>query len=293
VLRLAIRLLLAVVMTATAWSAAPVTSAENPRRRPGPYLYSDIIETNAQYVLRTIPLRNSTGQMVRLRNYHHATNVTLRQLAAFVRTNPVNLAVFNPGKFVCTEFAQALHNAAETAGLRAGVVMVDFTKGEGHVLNAFETTDQGLVYVDCTGALTGRAPRAVYDTIGYLKVGRVYGRLPLELGLPDPTNYQRFVQVERLWAQIEKDQPQLDRDAAQWQADWRALQAAEKGLGRPPPPSERQAEAEKLRRQREELAQRDADLRARRNDLRRRQQTWGYRFSHSNTNAVSRFKTWW
>ena len=32
---------------------------------------------------------------------------------------------------------------------------VDFTYGDGHALNAFKTTDKGIVYVDCTSVVKG------------------------------------------------------------------------------------------------------------------------------------------
>lgn len=47
---------------------------------------------------------------------------------------------------VCSEYAEMLHNNAEEAGIRAGFVICT-----DHAMNAFETVDRGLVFIDCTG----------------------------------------------------------------------------------------------------------------------------------------------
>lgn len=279
----------ALFLTLTATQAAPFTAQLAPQAKDP----ADTSATNGEYLIRTLPLRNSAGQPVQLRNHPHATNVSLRQLVLFLRTNPVNFATFHPGKFVCTEFAQALHNAAEAAGLRAGLVVVDFAQGEGHVLNAFETTDQGVVYVDCTGGLPGQIPRQEFDTFGYLKVGAPYGRLPLDIGYPDPVRYERYQQVDRIWSKMEADQTQLEERRRRLADESRALREAAQKLGSPPWPPERQTEAEALQKRRAAFQREDQALRQAWEDLRQRQKQWRLRVYHSNTNPVVRFKTWW
>jgi hypothetical protein len=279
---------LALMLAITAAAVFPVPAQNGPASPP-----PEPATTNGEFVLRTIPLRNSAGEPVQLRNHPAATNVSLRQLVLFLRTNPVNYATFQPGKFVCTEFAQALHNAAEAAGLRAGVVMVDFTRGEGHVLNAFETTDKGVVYVDCTGGLPGAIPRQEFDTFGYLQVGKPYGRLPLDIGFPDPVRYTRYEQVDRIWAKMEADQTQLEERRKRLADETRALRETLQKLGPPPWPPERHAETEALEKRQAALQKEELALRQAWEDLRQRQKQWRFRVYHSNTNPVARFKTWW
>ena len=55
---------------------------------------------------------------------------------------------------MCADFAERLHNDAEMAGIRCAFVTVDTSEGF-HALNAFQTTDQGLIYVDDTGLMAG------------------------------------------------------------------------------------------------------------------------------------------
>ena len=55
---------------------------------------------------------------------------------------------------VCADFAERLHNDAEMAGIKCAFVTLHTSEGF-HALNAFQTTDQGLIYVDDTGLVAG------------------------------------------------------------------------------------------------------------------------------------------
>ncbi|MBM3883489.1 MAG: hypothetical protein FJ387_27925 [Verrucomicrobia bacterium] len=145
---------------------------------------------------------DSSQEPVRLQNNPEAQDVPFQRMLAFVRSNRVNMLKYTPGKFVCTEFAVALHDAAEGAGIRCALVTVKFTRGIGHALNAFQTTDKGLVYVDCTGSPHPANKPDHFDTIAYLEVGKVYGRLHLDLAAPDPNHYERYLKILKLLKEI-------------------------------------------------------------------------------------------
>jgi hypothetical protein len=93
--------------------------------------------------------------------------------------------LYDPAKFVCADYAERLHNNAEKAGIRAAYVIVEFSTnqtfaspfGSSHALNAFRTTDRGLVFVDVTrplGVVGGS-----FDCIVDIKVGQPYVSVPL------------------------------------------------------------------------------------------------------------------
>ncbi len=81
-----------------------------------------------------------------------AVNPTWAELKAFLAEDRTEQHEYILDVYDCSEFSRDLHNRAEAAGIRAAVVHIDLA-GEtvGHALNAFITTDYGLVYVDCTG----------------------------------------------------------------------------------------------------------------------------------------------
>lgn len=80
-----------------------------------------------------------------------ATNPTWGQLMAFLSQDQTETYTYIKDVYDCSQFSRDVHNNAEAAGIRAAVVHLDFrNESVGHALNAFLTTDYGLVYVDCT-----------------------------------------------------------------------------------------------------------------------------------------------
>lgn len=101
-----------------------------------------------------------------------ATDPTYAQLLAFLKsdtteTNPYTGGIYAaipcpPDKLdvlnklnqqgntdrpkICIEYAELLHNNAEAAGIKAGIVLCT-----DHAINAFQTTDRGLILIDDTG----------------------------------------------------------------------------------------------------------------------------------------------
>lgn len=101
-----------------------------------------------------------------LTDNHSATNPTWSQLMAFLSQDQTETHTYIRNVYDCSQFSRDIHNNAEAAGIRAAEVAVDFSnKVDGHALNAFLTTDYGLVYVDCT-----EAP----DKIARVKAGTVF-----------------------------------------------------------------------------------------------------------------------
>jgi hypothetical protein len=75
---------------------------------------------------------------------------------------------------ICTDFAERLHNNAEMAGIRCAYVHVDLSNSNaGHACNAFETTDKGLIYIDCTGTENSYGP-SHKDTTVDIEIGKDY-----------------------------------------------------------------------------------------------------------------------
>jgi len=129
-----------------------------------------------------------------------AVNPTYAELAAFIErdtTDTNDYLIDSLIGYVCADFAEDVHNNAEAAGIRAASVSVDFDGGgEGHALNAFDTVDRGLVYIDCTGqsfsdklsfhleetdegfTFVSDSPQS-WDAVAYIEVGREYGLIPL------------------------------------------------------------------------------------------------------------------
>jgi hypothetical protein len=140
------------------------------------------------------------GEPILLVDNPNAVNPTYAELVAFIQqdtTDSNDYFVHPLIGYVCADFAEDVHNSAEAAGIRAASVSVDFEEGgQGHALNAFDTIDRGLVYIDCTGqsfsdklsfhleeteegfSFVSDSPQS-WDAVAYVEVGREYGLIPL------------------------------------------------------------------------------------------------------------------
>jgi hypothetical protein len=120
---------------------------------------------------------------------HHPT---LSEVVRFVKGTRISEKLYLPDEYVCGNFAHDLIKSAEKASLACTLASIEF-KGEtiGHAVVAFRTTDFGLVFIDCTGGKVPGKP-GIYNTIGYIKPGKTYGRLPLEIGRVDPNHYEFY-----------------------------------------------------------------------------------------------------
>jgi hypothetical protein len=121
------------------------------------------------------------GEPIELINNPNATNPTYAELLAFLEADQTDKYsyIVGPPKvaYVCADFARDVHNNAEAAGIRAAWVGIDIEgEAEGHALNAFQTTDMGLVYIDCTGKGLWDDPvgHTRWDRRAYVEEGQAY-----------------------------------------------------------------------------------------------------------------------
>ncbi len=135
----------------------------------------EIENTKHVHIGRAI-LVGADGHYITLRNNPQATNTSWKELNDFLLQDNTDNKRYNLATFVCADFAEMLHNNAEAAGIKAAFVSVrlgpcpSFPRSGGHAFNAFETTDKGLVYIDCTSSNQGINA----DKIVAVKLGKEY-----------------------------------------------------------------------------------------------------------------------
>ena len=209
---------------------APPAPAEEPEETPG-YIYTDgAIECGGD------------GEPIVLVNNPDATNPTYAELVAFIiedTTNTNDYVKGGPEAYVCADFAEEVHNNAETAGIRAAWVSIDFQGDEeGHACNAFETVDKGLVYIDCTGELEKRwlgysyihqvsfelwlyeksipdsAKLTEWDTVAYVEVGKEYGLIGINEA--KSLEYDFHLEYTQKWQEYEIKLETYNREVEQY-----------------------------------------------------------------------------
>jgi len=87
-----------------------------------------------------------------LENNPEAENPTYAEALNFMRMDITDTYRYILNYYMCGNFAETVHNNAEAAGIRTAAVFIRFKEGPGHAINAFLTTDRGLVYIDSTGS---------------------------------------------------------------------------------------------------------------------------------------------
>ena len=121
-------------------------------------------------------LIGADGYRITLKNNPDAKNPSWAELKTFLLKDTTDSIKYDFDEFVCADFAEKVHNNAEAAGIRAAFVSIwlgpcsYFPTSGGHALNAFETTEKGLVFIDCTGFLSGVNADKIVD----VEVGKNY-----------------------------------------------------------------------------------------------------------------------
>lgn len=84
-------------------------------------------------------------------NNESAIDVTSDMVYAFILSDQTDKNDYVLDSFICSSFSEMLHNNAEAAGIRCAWVEVDFSDNDWtHSSNAFNTTDKGIIFIDCT-----------------------------------------------------------------------------------------------------------------------------------------------
>jgi len=227
-------------------------------------------------------------------NYKNATDPTWDELITFLQMDDTDEHPYNFSSFVCADFAERLHNNAESSGIRAAWVAVDFEFGEDHALNAFNTTDKGLVYVDCTrgfstpiiAEFTDSAKREEreHDKIAYVVEGKEYGLISIDKATSP--EYWFYEEYTKKWEVLEKDIAAYNSDVEVYNNDVKAyegdVEAYERTVGGRTYISDHE-EYERLNKMYNELKGREKELDirgkeldARRERLDERQEELGY-----------------
>jgi len=157
-----------------------------------------------------LPYNGTYGFNVILENNPGAVDPTWEQVVAFLKSDRTDEMDYVEGDFMCGSFAQDVHNNAEKAGIRAAWVGIDLA-GEpvGHAVNAFNTTDRGLIFTDSTGrtalerkmdlqkleaeADSGSVSVTGGDRVAYVEKGRELGFISLSVNpSPDYAYYEKY-----------------------------------------------------------------------------------------------------
>jgi hypothetical protein len=75
-------------------------------------------------------------------------NPTFLEVQQFVSTDKTDSHLYVEGSYTCANFASDFRRNAQGAGYECGYVYLYFPDEQSHVLNCFNTTDKGIVFVE-------------------------------------------------------------------------------------------------------------------------------------------------
>ena len=166
-----------------------------------------------QYTNEQPPCLRQSGEQVHLVNNPKAKDVSFAELKSFISQDDTDAEEYLEGVRICGDFAEMLHNNAESKGIKTAWVAIDFEDSTiGHALNAFQTTDRGMVYVDCTGSrqesvLTYREQLSAgtsfcnRDMIAYVEKGQKYGLIGIDRA--ESLSYSFYVEYAWNWQKFD------------------------------------------------------------------------------------------
>jgi len=172
-----------------------------------------------------LPYNKANDQPVQLINQPNTHIPTWDELKVFLAKDNTNSLPYVEGTFTCGDFAKRLHDNAEKAGIRCGVVAIHF-ENEGdfvgntdakcvncvmlekvypHACNVFYTTDKGIVYIDDTGTNSTDCRR---DAVAYIEIGKEYGTIDINYVTPSALaslSYDYYEDMAQRWQQYDSD----------------------------------------------------------------------------------------
>lgn len=163
--------------------------------------------------------KNSTiwvnDKVITLINNPNALDPTYSELLDFLKRDVTDQKEYSEMQYNCVDYAKDLHDHAESEGIKSAWVGIDFVGEEvGHALNAFNTEDRGLVFIDVTSGASEKISsfsvfqeiKQSWDTIAYLEIGQPYGVINIDeatgITYDDYISYSKS--CERLLLEVEK-----------------------------------------------------------------------------------------
>lgn len=158
-------------------SSVYLTSAKNTIEDPSVQVIAEKVNENDISIVHPHQSNcyesTASGSWVTLANVKYATDPTYEDLIEFIKSDRTDEIEYDYYNFVCADFAQAVHNNAEKAGIKTAWVSIEFEDRDyGHACNAFNTTDRGMIFIDCTGPDPYQPGN--WDSIVKIEVGEVY-----------------------------------------------------------------------------------------------------------------------
>jgi len=126
------------------YSATRVETIVSRVARKGRILAEDLWKCRSLFlaIILLVTLASTFASSATLRN------PTFLEAQQFVSTDKTDSHLYVEGSYTCANFASDFRRNAQGAGYECGYVYLYFPDEQSHVLNCFNTTDKGIVFVE-------------------------------------------------------------------------------------------------------------------------------------------------
>lgn len=99
----------------------------------------------------TLPFKGAGNKTLKMINNYNAHDSSWEEVESFLLKDKTNEIEYNDDKFICGDYALAVHNNAEKQGIRTGIAAIRFINNNvGHALNVFYLGYPKMpLYIDC------------------------------------------------------------------------------------------------------------------------------------------------
>ena len=130
---------------------------ETPAKSLPPLILPPVVlpSSDYPYPMREINYTSHISGRVNVMDNPNARDVSYSELLKFLMEDQTDKIIYEEGVFSCPDFSQTLQQNAEMRGINCAWVYVDLLEIVDHSLNAFLTTDRGLIFIDDSGMAVG------------------------------------------------------------------------------------------------------------------------------------------
>lgn len=126
-----------------------------------------------------------TAQTLILKNNRSAKKPTYAEVVKFLEKDVTDEIEYTE-KYKCTHYAVMVHNNAEKYGIKCGFVCVTFvSESYGHAVNAWSTSDHGVIFTDSCGHASDHVGN---DKLVTCEIGKDY----IPVSLLDGTTFEKM-----------------------------------------------------------------------------------------------------
>jgi hypothetical protein len=134
-----------------------VIQTETPTKSLPPLVLPPVVlpPSDYPYPMRDINYTSHISGRVSVMENPNARDVSYGELLKFLLEDQTDKIIYEENVFSCPDFAEILQHNAEIKGINCAWVYADLLEIVDHSLNAFMTTDQGLIFIDDSGVIAG------------------------------------------------------------------------------------------------------------------------------------------